>query len=177
MASTFTLIETVTVGSGGAGTISFSSIPQTYTDLVLWISGRGAASFNAESVFMRFNGSTSNYSSRVLYGETTGAGSFSPSEQYCHIGYITASNTTANNANTFGNVQAIITDYTSTAKKTVSADSVKEGAFSVYQSGIQSLNATTWNGGAAVTSIALTTQSGGNYAQNTTASLYGVKKA
>jgi hypothetical protein len=40
MAATYKLIETVTVGSGGAANIEFTSIPQTYTDLKLVISGK-----------------------------------------------------------------------------------------------------------------------------------------
>ena len=37
---TMTPIQTVTVGSGGAANITFSNIPQTYTDLVIKISAR-----------------------------------------------------------------------------------------------------------------------------------------
>ena len=37
---TFTKIETITVGSGGAASVTFSSIPQTFTDLVMKISSR-----------------------------------------------------------------------------------------------------------------------------------------
>ena len=35
MANTYVLISSSTVGSGGAASIDFSSIPATYTDLVL----------------------------------------------------------------------------------------------------------------------------------------------
>ena len=35
MATTYTLISSVTVGSGGAANIEFTSIPSTYTDLLL----------------------------------------------------------------------------------------------------------------------------------------------
>jgi hypothetical protein len=35
MANTYEAIATVEVGSGGASTIDFTSIPSTYTDLVL----------------------------------------------------------------------------------------------------------------------------------------------
>jgi hypothetical protein len=42
MATTYTLINSsVTVGSGGAADIEFTSIPATYTDLLLVLSGRG----------------------------------------------------------------------------------------------------------------------------------------
>ena len=40
MANTFKKIQTVTVGSGGAASIDFTSIPQTYTDLKIVLSAR-----------------------------------------------------------------------------------------------------------------------------------------
>ena len=42
MATTYTLISSVTVGSGGAASIEFTSIPSTYTDLVLKLSARSS---------------------------------------------------------------------------------------------------------------------------------------
>ena len=57
MANTYTLISSVTVGSGGASSIDFTSIPATYTDLCLVWSGRSAGSdvdtkitFNSEDL-------------------------------------------------------------------------------------------------------------------------------
>ena len=40
MATTFTKIASVTVGSGGASSIDFTSIPSTYTDLCVKLSTR-----------------------------------------------------------------------------------------------------------------------------------------
>ena len=40
MANTFQLISSTTVGAGGASSIDFTSIPSTYTDLVIKWSGR-----------------------------------------------------------------------------------------------------------------------------------------
>jgi hypothetical protein len=48
-------IYTQTVGSGGATSITFNSIPQTFTDLKLSISIRGADSALTEP-WIRFNG-------------------------------------------------------------------------------------------------------------------------
>jgi hypothetical protein len=58
MANTYTLISSVTVGSGGAANIEFTSIPQTYTDLLYKISGR--LSVDSASAFLRYNGTTTN---------------------------------------------------------------------------------------------------------------------
>ena len=38
--ATYTLISSVTVGAGGASSIDFTSIPSTYTDLLVKISAR-----------------------------------------------------------------------------------------------------------------------------------------
>jgi hypothetical protein len=46
MANTYEAIATVEVGSGGAADIEFTSIPGTYTDLVLKLSARGTRSFD-----------------------------------------------------------------------------------------------------------------------------------
>ena len=40
MADTYTLISSVTVGAGGASSIDFTSIPATYTDLLVKFSLR-----------------------------------------------------------------------------------------------------------------------------------------
>lgn len=177
MAYTFNLIESVTVGSGGSATIAFTSIPQTYTDLYIYISARGANNSNADTIFGRFNNSSSGYVNKVFYGETIGAGSFGNTIAYFHTGYISASNSTANSTNTFSNNEIWIPNYTSSKYKTVSATSVKEANFSVYQAAIQSLHACEWSNAAAITSITLTTESTNNYSQYSTAYLYGIKNS
>jgi hypothetical protein len=59
MATTYKLISSVTVGSGGATTMTFSSIPQTYTDLLLKISSRNTTG-GADNHRVTFNGNTTN---------------------------------------------------------------------------------------------------------------------
>lgn len=71
--STYTPIATQTLGGSSSG-ITFSSIPSTYTDLVLVATGtRGTG---GDSIKVRINGDTSasNYSSMILYGTGTSAG-------------------------------------------------------------------------------------------------------
>jgi hypothetical protein len=58
MAITYTLISSVTVGAGGAASMSFTSIPSTYTDLVVFCSGRAANSFTSAGLLLKFNGSS-----------------------------------------------------------------------------------------------------------------------
>ena len=71
--STYTPIATTTLGSAAAS-YTFSSIPSTYTDLVL-IMNYGVDSANRLAA-IRFNGDTStNYSNTQIYGNGSSAGS------------------------------------------------------------------------------------------------------
>ena len=73
MASTYTPIATTTLGSNTAS-YTFSSIPSTYTDLVLVVVGKSDG-VNADFGF-QFNGDTSsNYSRTYLYGSGSAASS------------------------------------------------------------------------------------------------------
>jgi len=73
MANTYTLIEAKTLGSNTAN-VTFSSIPQTYTDLLLKTSLRYTGS-SADSVKMLFNNSSSNYNFKYLEGNGSSASS------------------------------------------------------------------------------------------------------
>lgn len=60
-------ISTVTVGSGGSASITFSSIPSTYQHLQIRFISKLSA---GDDVIMRFNGDTaSNYYNHILYGD------------------------------------------------------------------------------------------------------------
>ena len=60
MANTYVQIgSTVTVGVSGAASIDFSSIPSTYTDLVLKVSGRSNRVDTVDTIVVKPNGSTS----------------------------------------------------------------------------------------------------------------------
>ena len=68
--STYEPIATTTL-TGTATTIDFTSIPNTYTDLVLIIS---AATNSGDNIFYRFNSNTSAiYSTTFLYGTGSSA--------------------------------------------------------------------------------------------------------
>mgnify|MGYP000710243465 FL=1 len=80
MAVTHKLIQTITVGSGGSASIDFTSIPGTYTDLIIKHSLRSAVSTTLNDCYLRFNSSTSGYSERMIYNSSgTAAGSASNS--------------------------------------------------------------------------------------------------
>ena len=73
MAATYEPIASTTLGSNAA-TVTFDSIPGTYTDLVVVAMLKRDS--GGETVYVRFNNDTgSNYSSTSLYGTGTGRGS------------------------------------------------------------------------------------------------------
>jgi hypothetical protein len=56
MATTYEIIASVTVGSGGAADIEFTSIPATYTDLNYSASNGTCSIHRLKAVAIRFNG-------------------------------------------------------------------------------------------------------------------------
>lgn len=166
MATTFEAIATVTVGSGGAASIDFSSIPATYTDLQLLISIREETSASAVA-FIKFNNATANRSERYLQGN----GSSATSGTTTVLQFIACQ--PSDTANTFGNASIYIPNYTSSNFKSVSSDSVSEnnatGAFSRLVAGL-------WSDTSAINQITITTDTG-DVAQYSTATLFGIKSS
>lgn len=162
------LISTVTVGAGGASSIDFTSIPGTYTDLVLVVSGRATASGNPSQQRIRFNGDTaSNYTTRTLQGTGSSANSVAFTTTYFGGPNIVDSSFTAN---TFGNAIIYLPNYAGSTAKTISADVVQENNASTAYSEI---TAGLWNNTAAITSLTIYNFT---FAQYSTASLYGILK-
>jgi len=151
----------VTVGAGGASSIDFTSIPGTYTDLMVVMSIRN----NNTSAFtdIRFNGSTG--SGIFIYGNGASATSLNVSANYVVA-------TSAYTANTFGNATVYIPNYASTTtNKSFSIDAVSENnSTTAYQS----LTAGIWSNTAAINQITLGAANG--VAQYSSATLYGVLK-
>ena len=165
MANTFTLIASVTVGVGGAASIDFTSIPSTYTDLLLKVSARDSTT-NGE-FYLRFNNSTTNYSDKWVYGTGSGTGSTTNTR----LDYFMALGTST--ANTFGSTDIYIPNYRIASNKSVSGDSVQENngtaAYALLEAGL-------WSDTSAFTSINLVA-AGVAFAQYSTAYLYGIKSS
>jgi hypothetical protein len=160
---TMVKIETVTVGSGGQAAIEFTSIPQTYTDLKIVISGR-SSSTPAEGMYIAFNGSTSNFSGRYLIGDGANASSGVLAR---YVGSIFGA---VGTANVFNNTEVYIPNYTSSNNKSFSVDNVAENNATT---GYQNLIAGLWSSSSAITSISITCT---GFTQHTTATLYGISR-
>ena len=105
MAVTHKLIETVTVGVGGAASIEFTSIPQTYTDLKVVLSVRG--SDGSGSLRVQPNGLTTNLSSRRLEGSGSGVSSSTDGS----IIFVYAVTPSSYTASVFSNIEIYIPNY------------------------------------------------------------------
>jgi hypothetical protein len=164
-----TLIEAKTSTSSS---VTFSSIPQTYTDLKLVISARDSSTgANWSRIKFAFNGtsSTTNWSGRELYGTGSGSGSswnYGTSDSAAG-GFATTADVTTN---TFGNTEIYIPNYTSSNYKSISTDSVTENNATSALAGFE---ASLWSNTAAITSIELTLSTG-NFISGSTFYLYGI---
>ena len=175
MADTFVKIATVTVGAGGAADITFSSIPSTYTDLVVKLSSRGTIAALDGGNFCQFNGdtNTANYAFVQLIGDGSSVSSTSAATTTGVLFQRNVGSTAT--ANTFSNSEMYIPNYTSSNHKSVSNDGVTETNGTTTIAGT-ALVAPIWKNTAAITSMKIFPGSG-NFAQYSTATLYGISKS
>jgi hypothetical protein len=169
MANTYELIASNTVGSGGAATVTFSSIVGTYTDLVIKASLRTNRGDDAiDGLVLQFNGDTgANYTNREIFG----SGSTVGSNTAVRVGLIDGSLATSN---TFSSTEIYIPNYAGSNNKSVSADSVTENnATAAYQT----LDAFLWSNTSAITSILFKQSNGTAFVQYSSFYLYGIKNS
>lgn len=171
MANTFELIASSTVGSGGAASIDFTSIPSTYTDICLKYALRASTSSNNKDCYITLNGSTSGFSGIYLQGNGASlAGSFTLAR---YVGNVPDSTATAS---TFSNSELYIPNYAGSTNKSFSVDTVQENNTSTAGQALTQFIAGLWSNTAAITSISIAPSSG-TFVQYSTAYLYGVKNA
>lgn len=170
MANTYTLIASSTVGSGGASSIEFTSIPNTYTDLLLVSNCRGTQAGLANDGKVTVNNSTTGYSSRNLEANSVDA-TYSQTGGSTGVKIIDVGGNAT--ANTFSSIQIYIPNYTSSNHKCFSIDNVTENN---GNNGWKQLGTALWSNTSAITSIKLTPDSG-TYVQYSTAQLYGIKNS
>ena len=172
MPANYVLLEKITVGAAGASSVTFSSIPQTgYTDLKIVASLRSNNSAVYEFINCKFNGSTSGYSMQYIRGNGASAAAATPAiSTYLEIEMTNGDTSTAN---TFGNTEIYIPNYTSSNYKSVGVDSASEdNATTAYLDFLAGL----WSNTSAITSISLAPQIGSAWKQYSTFYLYGVAK-
>lgn len=180
MANTFELISAVTVGAGGASSISFTSIPSTFTDLCLKLSLRSTSSTgNYDPLIYRLNSSSLGYTAKDVGGNGSAAGSGSNTTMASTAGWTGGRATDYgidngnNTASTFSSAEFYIPNYAGSNNKSLSFDTVLENNGSTAYIELAAL---LWSNTAAITQFDLGLYYG-NFAQYSTAYLYGVKNA
>jgi hypothetical protein len=164
MPNNYVLLERIELNASAAS-VTFANIPQTgYTDLKVVASYRGTTAQVYEITALRFNGLTTNLSSRSIEGSGSAASSFTNPSIYFGAG-----NGATSTANTFSNIEAYIPNYTSSNQKSVSIDAVGEtNGTTIYMQ----LTAGLWTGTAAITSVEIVPT--GSFVQYSTFSLYAL---
>jgi hypothetical protein len=171
MANTYEAIATVTVGSGGAADIEFTSIPATYTDLLAKYSLRTDRNLSVSALRITFNGSATSYSGRMLEGDGATAASYTSGSTFIDFGYAPALTATAS---TFSNGEMYIPNYAGSTNKSVSIDTVQENNTTTAYMNLQ---ASLLSNTATITSIKLVMSTADDFVQYSTATLYGIKNS
>jgi hypothetical protein len=174
MANTYTLIEAKTL-TATAASVTFSSIPQTYTDLLLKFSCRSTSTAGADiyaNLRIQFNSDTGNNYNGIL---TFGTGGISGSGNYTSQSgnLFSYANGNVTTANTFSNGEIYIPNYVGSNQKVSSVDCVVENNATT---GFVEFAAERWTGTSAITTIDVVSI----YGSHTSAStfyLYGIKNS
>ena len=168
MPNTYESIATQTLGSAAAS-VTFSSIPSTYTDLVLIINTSNSVSTNQP--YIQFNadtsGSSTNYSTTSLRGDGSSAASGRHTNQFAWFPV------PGPGVGTNGNFEpwlVNIMNYSNTTTFKTGLSRFNNAA------SIVSANAHLWRSTAAISTITITMESG-NFNTSSTFSLYGIKNA
>ena len=171
-ATAYQSIATVTVGAGGSSSVTFSSIPSTYTHLQIRFLARTARANQEDNIQLRFNSdSAGNYAAHVLYGDGATAGSFSDGTS---ITFNTRSVVAAASATSgvFGGGLIDILDYTNTSKNTTVRSL---NGYDNNGAGQVRLSSGLWMNTAAITSITILSANAANLSEYSSLALYGIK--
>ena len=159
-------IASTTVGSGGVASVSFTSIPATFTHLQVraFAQDARASSYANSPILVTFNGDTgANYTWHSL----TGNGSVGSSAGATALNFIYIQSA---RTGSFGASITDVLDYTNTNKNKVLRSM---GGVDNNGSGIIELDSGLWLNTSAITSITLTPLSP-NFSQYSSFQLYGI---
>jgi len=169
-------IATTTVGAGGTSSITFSSIPSTYTHLQIRGIGRTNRSANGDYSLVRLNSdsSTSNYTSHYLQGNGSSAASGAYVQSFAG-GLWSRWGAASDGSSIFGAGVMDILDYANTSKYKTLRDL---GGLETNTSNSQiNFESTMWLSTSAITSITIVPGAGTSWDQYTQFALYGIKGA
>lgn len=171
------LIQTVSVGAGGAVSVDFNNIPQDYSDLYLVISSRiTSASTNSDNLFMQLNTVTSGYNARILQQNGPVVVSSVTPNNITSKGFIGTSSSTSVSGGGWSITKVLIPNYKSSSNKTVSSETSFEGNMT-SQNDVGNFIATNSSPVAAPITFISLTHPNASFAQYSTAYLYGIKSS
>jgi hypothetical protein len=167
-------IATVSVGSGGQSTITFSSIPSTYKHLQIRALAKSSRTDSPQATYsVRFNSDGgNNYSyQRILADGSSYAADASAPWSYIYLYNMTGSSGSVD-SRLFGSAIFDILDYSSTVKnKTLRF----VGGYDTNTQGTVGTGGGAWYNTNAISSIAISIDGGSNFVQNSDFALYGIK--
>ena len=168
VATDYESISTVTVGAGGSSTLTFSSIPSTYTHLQIRLMAKTNSANFYDTVLVRFNSDTaSNYSYHYLDGyNSTVSAAGAANTAFIQTYYIAG-----NAANTFGVAVIDVLDYANTNKYKTSRSLA--GVDVNTTGGAINFSSGSWRSTSAINSI--TIYNTNPFQQYSSFALYGIK--
>lgn len=169
MALTYSLIAS-NVLSSTAANVTFSSIPSTYTDLLLFVSARGDVASSIANLDVTINNITgTSYSYTYLLGNgATASSNRGSSVPAFFLGHTDATNSLTG---VFGSAEIYIPSYTANRIKPIAGISIQENnTITARQYG----NAGLWNNTSAITSIRIAPDAN-NWIASSSFYLYGIK--
>jgi hypothetical protein len=173
MANTYQLISSNVLSSSTAS-VTFSSIPATYTDLIAFASIRSDSASNENALQVRANGSNTSYTETYIRAQGGSAGSGAGSFGYLLNSY--ATNGSASTSNTFGTSEHYFPNYAGSTNKAIGEFSASEGNSTSYP-GI-AVTAGLWSNTSAITSITFTPSGAVNgFVSGSSFYLYGISKS
>lgn len=167
---TMVLISSIN-GNGSSTAITFSSIPQTGTDLLLLFSGR-SPNATVSDALVTVNGSASGYGGIYLRAVSTSISSSSFSAD--KIDVLAGAPGTSLISGSFSTFRFYISNYTLTGNKAMSVDTSTMNNISTPN--YDMIGVGTWNSTAAITSLTITSGAAQPWSTDTYASLYSITK-
>lgn len=167
----FESIATVTVGSGGATDITFSTIPSTFQHLQLRGITKTGEAVTASNLGIRLNGSSTGYAYHYLVGDGGSAYSGAATSATQGLGGLasgTSASSTIFGAQIFDILDYANTNKTTTVRALAGLDLNGVGGRIEFVSSL-------WNNTAAVTSVTIRSFGGQNLQQYSHFALYGIK--
>lgn len=157
--------------SGSANTISFFNIPQTYTDLVLYISSRSGAATQSAILITLNSNNTSVYSSTRLLGTGSGVSTDRFSSQSYGSVYNNAQAHSSITSGIHGSSFYYFPNYSKSFNKSFFVDGVQENFATAAQLNFLGSTALLQS---PISSISVSDANGANFSNQSTFTLYGI---